>query len=86
MKLRMMLIASMLALASCTSHVAHFVPPTVPVQLAENVKGVKVLVKSKSGELVQARADLIAGTWCVLDPADWTTAKKAEGMNLSREP
>lgn len=80
------LFTSAMLLTGCVSHVAHFVPPTVPVQLAEDVKGAKVLVKSKSGELVEARADLIAGTWCVLDPADWTTAKKAEAMELKRDP
>lgn len=64
---------------------AVIVPPTVPVRLAEDLKGVRVWVKDTSGREVKARADLFPGMIVVTDPGDFPTETRARTMNLRRD-
>jgi len=76
----------MLSLCGCVSQRLHFVQPTVPVQLAERIENVQVMVKEKaSGEYVKATTDLLPGQWVWFDPKDWDTKRRVEAMDLRRD-
>lgn len=63
-----------------------FIKPSVPVMLNEELKDVSVMVKDKAtGELRRAAADLFPGMWLIVDPEDFSTAKRAESINLRKE-
>lgn len=70
------------SLGGCVQRIAHFPKPSLPIRLAEPLKGVKVYVKNTKGELVEATADLYPGLWIFVDPKEWDSAAKAKALNL----
>ncbi len=80
----LLVIPAMMSISGCIQHRAYFSKPSIPIRLAEPIKGVKVYVKNSKGEMIEATADLYPGLWIFVDPKEWTTAERAKALNLTR--
>ena len=79
------LFLTFLPLQGCSQHVAHFVPPSVPVRLGEELTNVKVYVPGADGTLLEARATLRPGVWISYDPREWPLPSRESEMDLRRD-
>lgn len=74
---RLVLLASACLLGGgCWGSRVYFAQPAIPVRLGQDVRGVRLFVRSPDGTWQEARGDLFAGQHVLTDPADWDDRAK----------